>query len=240
MTIPTQGPVKFSDIQTTYGGSNPISLSEYYRGGANVPAGVNTGGIPASGAIDLEDFRGTSPNAVITYEIIGGGGAGGYGLEDGFGSGNAQSGASSSITGTGVSITVTGGTGGANGNISGNAGGSTGGQASVYGPGGAAVGNGSVGRSAPATSYGAAGGGAGGDSSSIFDSSGASGSGGFAGQRTTGSLLLRYTTSLTITIGAGGIGSGGVRPGGNGASGYAKLIVDGTTHQFTSSGTLVI
>lgn len=240
MTIPTQGPVKFSDIQTTYGGSNPISLSEYYRGGANVPVGVNTGGIPASGAIDLEDFRGTSPNTVITYEIIGGGGAGGYGLEDGFGGGNAQSGASSSITGTGVSITVIGGAGGANGNISGNVGVSTGGQASVYGPGGAAVGNGSVGQSAPATSYGAAGGGAGGDSSSIFDSSGASGSGGFAGQRTTGSLLLRYTTSLTITIGAGGIGSGGVRPGGNGASGYAKLIVDGTTHQFTSSGTLVI
>ena len=29
--------ISFSELQTFYGGSNPISLSEYYRGGAEVP-----------------------------------------------------------------------------------------------------------------------------------------------------------------------------------------------------------
>ena len=29
--------ISFSDLQTFYGGSNPISLSEYYRGGVRFP-----------------------------------------------------------------------------------------------------------------------------------------------------------------------------------------------------------
>jgi len=31
-------PISFSDLQTYYGGSNPISMSEYYRGGSEVPS----------------------------------------------------------------------------------------------------------------------------------------------------------------------------------------------------------
>ena len=30
--------ISFSEIQTFYGGSNPISISEYYRGGSEVPS----------------------------------------------------------------------------------------------------------------------------------------------------------------------------------------------------------
>ena len=33
--------IKFSDLQTFYGGSNPIAISEYYRGGSEVP-GLST------------------------------------------------------------------------------------------------------------------------------------------------------------------------------------------------------
>lgn len=57
--------LSFSQIQTEFGGSNPISLSEYYAGNANgyVPAGtigaLNGGSvaIPTSGAISVGNFH---------------------------------------------------------------------------------------------------------------------------------------------------------------------------------------
>ena len=65
MAIPSTGSISMSDIQTEFGGSNPISLSEYYAGGGQTPAGTtgNNGTVPSSGAIDMGDFRG-STNAV--------------------------------------------------------------------------------------------------------------------------------------------------------------------------------
>lgn len=41
MSVPT-GQVAFSDLQTEHGGTNPISISEYYRGGSNVPSTETT------------------------------------------------------------------------------------------------------------------------------------------------------------------------------------------------------
>jgi len=66
-TIPT-APVSLSAIQSEFGGSNPISLSEYYRltnsGGIVVPPFANYTGIygtiPTSGQISLGDFRNSS------------------------------------------------------------------------------------------------------------------------------------------------------------------------------------
>ena len=54
----TGSPLSMSEIQTEFGGSNPISMSEYYAGGANVPAGTsgNGGNIPSSGAINFNIF----------------------------------------------------------------------------------------------------------------------------------------------------------------------------------------
>lgn len=52
--------LSLSAIQTEFGGSNPISLSEYYRGGANVPSQQNDAGyglIATSGPISLSTFR---------------------------------------------------------------------------------------------------------------------------------------------------------------------------------------
>jgi len=50
-------------IVTEYGGSTPHSLSEYYSGGSNVPAGTADGDgnvIPTSGTISMSDFFDTT------------------------------------------------------------------------------------------------------------------------------------------------------------------------------------
>ena len=61
MALPTSGPLSLADIQTEFGGSNPISLSEYYAGGTYVPAGTSGtyGAVPTSGEISLRNFYGT-------------------------------------------------------------------------------------------------------------------------------------------------------------------------------------
>ena len=62
MTLPSSGPLSLADIQGEFGGSNPISLSEYYAGGAYVPAGTTgvNGPVPTSGTISISNFYGTS------------------------------------------------------------------------------------------------------------------------------------------------------------------------------------
>ena len=60
MPVPT-GAASFLDIQTNFGGSTPISLSEYYAGGGLTKSNVGVhapNGIPSSGAISVNDFRG--------------------------------------------------------------------------------------------------------------------------------------------------------------------------------------
>ena len=62
MTLQSSGAISLSQVQTEFGGANPISMSEYYAGGANVPgstSGVN-GAVPASGTISMSKFFGTS------------------------------------------------------------------------------------------------------------------------------------------------------------------------------------
>jgi hypothetical protein len=68
MTLPSSGPLTLANIQTEFGGSNPISLSEYYAGGAYVPAGTTGtyGAVPSSGTISIRNFYGTS-NAVVNF-----------------------------------------------------------------------------------------------------------------------------------------------------------------------------
>lgn len=40
MALQASGPISFSQIQTEFGGANPISLSEYYKNGSYVPSTV--------------------------------------------------------------------------------------------------------------------------------------------------------------------------------------------------------
>jgi hypothetical protein len=56
MALPASGAISLSAIQTEFGGSNPIALSEYYQGGSIIGAGVFPNTIPVSGAIQLDDF----------------------------------------------------------------------------------------------------------------------------------------------------------------------------------------
>ena len=72
MALPTTS-LSFSALQTEFGGSNPISLSEYYRGagGGYVPSGTTSayGTIPTSGQINLGVFRGTQKAAADVVSI---------------------------------------------------------------------------------------------------------------------------------------------------------------------------
>lgn len=60
MTLPASGPITLVMIQTEFGGTNPISIDEYYRGGANVPDTATNAAIPTSGAISFDNFHGAS------------------------------------------------------------------------------------------------------------------------------------------------------------------------------------
>lgn len=63
MTLPAHGnSISLSQIQTEFGGSNPISLSEYYAGGSYVPSGTTGehGAIPSSSTTSLDKFHGAS------------------------------------------------------------------------------------------------------------------------------------------------------------------------------------
>jgi hypothetical protein len=72
MALPTSGSLTLEQIQTEFGGSNPISLNEYYAGGANVPAGTSgtNGAVPSSGTISISNFYGTQKVApTFTFSI---------------------------------------------------------------------------------------------------------------------------------------------------------------------------
>lgn len=240
MSIPASGQVTLSDLQIEYGGADPISINEYYRGGAYVPIGAGTATIPSSGAITLDNFRGTSKTAIVTYNLLGGGGGGGYGAdnkEPGRGS-YAASGGSSTISAPGIqTITAAGGAGGENtGGGRGTSG--TAGGSSAFGTGGAGGSLNSSGGSA--TGYGAAGGGGGGDSGSTYDEGGASGFGGAAGTNLTGTVAVIYGTTLTIDLGIGGAGSAAGYYGGDGSPGRCQISWDANSTTLTSDGTVLI
>jgi hypothetical protein len=58
MALQGSGPISLANIQTEFGGSNPISISEYYRNGTYVT--YNNSSVPTSGIISLSQFYGTN------------------------------------------------------------------------------------------------------------------------------------------------------------------------------------
>jgi hypothetical protein len=50
--------LSLGNLQTTFGGSTPISISNYYRGGTIMGPGVYPATVPTSGAIALSNFSG--------------------------------------------------------------------------------------------------------------------------------------------------------------------------------------
>lgn len=127
MAVKPSGPLSLTDLQSEYGGSAPISLSEYYRGALTT---TNNTGVPASGAIRLSQFYNTKryipgsavftavgwntftlPTYIdaITVYAVGGGGGGGNAWGDGGcqDQGGAAGGGSSGATYWGGRIGVT-------------------------------------------------------------------------------------------------------------------------------------
>ena len=56
MALQGSGTITLAQIQSEFGGANPIGLNEYYRGGSYVPNTSANNGIPTSGTIDMADF----------------------------------------------------------------------------------------------------------------------------------------------------------------------------------------
>ena len=236
MALSSTGTIRFSQIQGEHGGANPISMSEYYRGGAYVSN--NNGSVGTGGQLNMSNFRGTVRAVYITYEIIGGGGSGGFGVDDGGSTGYGNHGAASTFSGgsygLNLNVTANGGTAGRNGYQSRLD--PRHGQGTHYGRGGYHGQNSAGGEDAPASSYGAGGGGGGGDSPSYNDHSGNGGEGGYAGTRHTGTVLLVPGTTIAVGIGAGGARKYGGFHGGAGAGGFARLTKGNNVSTYSSPG----
>jgi hypothetical protein len=71
MTLPSSGSISASDIRTEFGGSNPISISEYYNGGIYVTNNVTAiaPNVPSSGTIELSDFYGSGKLFNVTFSM---------------------------------------------------------------------------------------------------------------------------------------------------------------------------
>lgn len=240
MALQSSGAISLSDIQTEFGGSNPISLSEYYQNADPDLVTPNNTGVPNTGSsISISDFYGAVLAQSVIYEIIGGGGEGAGGSYGGNGGSGSNSSLASSSGTSFTTVTATGGAGGVGyGPFNGGWRIGEAGEASFYGSGGAGglnsdSGNQSPGFPAPSTSYGAGGGGGG---AAPFSANNG-GARGRASSRVTGTLLLAPASVITVTIGTGGSAIFG---GGNGANGYAKLTVNGVATAFTSSGTYTV
>jgi hypothetical protein len=59
--------LSLSEIQDEFGGTNPIGLDEYYRGGARVPN--NNTDVPTSGPISVRNFYGATRRIAIPLNI---------------------------------------------------------------------------------------------------------------------------------------------------------------------------
>jgi len=71
MVLQSTGAISLANIQTEFGGANPIGLNEYYLNGANT-TGTGAVGIPTSGQISLSQFYGKSKvTSVVEYMLAG-------------------------------------------------------------------------------------------------------------------------------------------------------------------------
>lgn len=67
MTLQSSGPINFSEIQTEFTGTNPITLSEYYEEPYGLVTENNTT-VPQSGTISMSNFYGTTRGIIVTLE----------------------------------------------------------------------------------------------------------------------------------------------------------------------------
>lgn len=257
MPIKVSGPLTIKDIADEFGGAEPHSLSEYYRGGTRVPNANINSNVPTSGAISVGDFYGASKVIYLTLDMYGGGGAGGNGYEDG-GDPNTRSGDGQA---TGILLksdydnnvfnfitSASGGTAGLHGTLGATAGGT--GTVGSFGTGGNV--GGALNTAAPAadfSKFGSGGGGGGGDvgssGGSFFgiisygggDNAGKAGAGGSAGATSLQTIEIDTGVEYVLMVGAGGAQQSGFgnHLGASGVPGYLryKVSTDGNSNPWT-------
>ena len=69
MTLQTSGPISLVDIQAEFGGPTPITLENYYRGGAYVLNTDYAPNVPTSGPISLSNFYGAKRTSLTTVSF---------------------------------------------------------------------------------------------------------------------------------------------------------------------------
>lgn len=246
MAITSNAAVTMSALRTEYkDGSGPVSMSELNRGGGNFPlGGTRNTAVPTTDSnLAFSKYRNTSKTVVVSYETIGAGGTGGFGVNDNGEANRGTYGPAGGISyiknGSSTLVTANGGAGGEN--CKGERGAvGTAGVGTHYGSGGSGGPRNTNGSSPSSTAYGAGGGGGGGDGGGTYDSGGCSGEGGRAGTRQTGSLTVDYDTIISMEIGDHGGTNTSVYDGARGAGGYAKITWDSNSSTKTSTGTATI
>ena len=246
MTIPATGAVSLQAIEDEFGGTGEISMSEYYRGNTyENPVSANNTNVPQSGAIKFGQFHGAEAKRYIQYKVLGAGGGGGYGLEDGTGSGRASSGGTTTMSASGfATVQALGGIGGRSGilswssstriaNMKGQDATISTGYSEDFGTSSASPGQ--LASAQPGTGNAAGGTGGAGDNPSLYDESGGSGEGGRAGTEAGSAQYFSVGTVITYTIGAGGAPGSSRTSGAYGMPGYVVLISNGT--EVVASGT---
>ena len=68
MAMPGSGTISFSQLQTEFGGANPISLSEYYRGGS--PAGSGTARVPGTRTVTTYPYQWVPQAYLLNYNSV--------------------------------------------------------------------------------------------------------------------------------------------------------------------------
>jgi hypothetical protein len=70
MSIPSSGAISFSTLQSTLGGGNPVSMSEYYKNGSVPYTRYATNGKNRGVAINVSDLRGASQDAFLFRDSV--------------------------------------------------------------------------------------------------------------------------------------------------------------------------
>ena len=69
MPLPGSGSISLNDIQNEFGGSNPISISEYYNNGSFVRSLGAAPNVPTSGQIAFSNFYGSTRYVATTQTV---------------------------------------------------------------------------------------------------------------------------------------------------------------------------
>ena len=69
MALQGSGTITLKNVADEFDNSAPYSMSEFYRGGAEVPEATENANVPTSGAISLGDFYGATKRIAVNYTI---------------------------------------------------------------------------------------------------------------------------------------------------------------------------